>query len=260
MVCAYQSNRGPKRPENQDAVGAFTNQVGVQLFLLADGVASQPGSKQASELVVARMGQAFIETSLQDPAALRQWADAAAKNANQALLLASQAETQQKKMATTLVLALLTSSGVLMVANAGDSRAYLLQATGMTLLTYDHTVKNERLRSAATRYLAPSAEDAALTRYLGVNRSVQLEWRTVTLALTEGLYLTSDGLGKVLTRQEQFQLLSQGVTDWGRLSQAALGERVAAILQTAIDLQVPDNITALLANRVPAVTTGKEDS
>ncbi|MCO0832231.1 protein phosphatase 2C domain-containing protein [Fructobacillus sp. W13] len=249
MAIAYQSDKGPKRAENQDAVGAFYNKAGEPLVLVADGVASQAGSKRASELVVSTLGHAWEQASFEDEQTVKGWLVHQADLANQAILLAGQKDPEVDRMATTLVLAVCLN-GKLLVANAGDSRAYLLHKGKARLLTFDHTLRNELERKSGQVYEESLPDANSLTRYLGVNKTVDLEWTTLVPEKDDWLYLTSDGLSKVLSVDEQVNLIQPGVSRPGNQptlgSVLDLSDRLAVLAKAALARRVPDNITALL--------------
>ncbi|WP_061993426.1 PP2C family protein-serine/threonine phosphatase, partial [Fructobacillus ficulneus] len=209
MAIAYISEKGPLRADNQDAVGAFYNQSGEALVIVADGVASNPGSKQASQIVVETLGKAWQKKNMNDAESVKNWLVHQAELANKAILLAGQKNPNINSMATTVVLAACLVDTIL-VANAGDSRAYLLRDKQAQLLTFDHTLRNELERRSGQVYDEKLPEANSLTRYLGVNHRVDLEWTTFQPQDGDWLYLTSDGLSKVLSIEDQVGLVQPG--------------------------------------------------
>ncbi|MBS9337625.1 PP2C family protein-serine/threonine phosphatase [Fructobacillus parabroussonetiae] len=249
MAIAYQSDKGPARSDNQDAVGAFYNRAGNPLVLVADGVASQEGSKKAARMVVETLGHAWEQVAYDEEEKVKAWLVHQADLANQSILLVGQHDQEVSQMATTLVLAVCLSDKVL-VANAGDSRAYLLRQQQAEMLTFDHTVRNELARQAGEPIDEDIPEADSLTRYLGVNKKVDLEWTTFVPDESDWLYLTSDGLAKVLSIDEQVAILQPGVRRPGNNPQMGsvldISERLSALVKAAIARDVPDNVTALL--------------
>ncbi|MBS9336226.1 PP2C family protein-serine/threonine phosphatase [Fructobacillus papyrifericola] len=249
MAIAYQSDKGPARSDNQDAVGAFYNRAGNPLVLVADGVASQEGSKKAARMVVETLGHAWEQVAYDEETKVKAWLIHQADLANQSILLVGQHDQEVSQMATTLVLAVCLSDRVL-VANAGDSKAYLLRNNQAKQLTFDHTVKNELERRSGEPIDPDLPEADSLTRYLGVNKELDLEWTTFVPDEADWLYLTSDGLEKVLSIDEQVTIIQPGVKRPG--NNPALGsvldisERLSALVKAAVARQVPDNVTALL--------------
>ncbi|MFC4760306.1 PP2C family protein-serine/threonine phosphatase [Fructobacillus durionis] len=249
MAIAYQSDKGPVRPDNQDAVGAFYNRAGDPLVMVADGVGSQKGSKKAAQMVVMALGRAWEQVAINDEQKVKEWLIHQADLANQSILLVGQHDQGISQMATTIVLAVCLHGKVL-VANAGDSRAYLLRKGQARLLTFDHTLKNELERQSGELVDTDLPDADSLTRYFGVNKEVDLEWTTVTPEKGDWLYLTSDGFGKVLSIKEQMDFIQPGERRPGNNpilgSVLDISERLSVLTTAAIARHVPDNVTALL--------------
>lgn len=63
MQIAFHTDSGIKRQENQDYVGAFTNQVNRVMVMVADGVTSTEGGDVASAMAVEHFGHAWEQTT-----------------------------------------------------------------------------------------------------------------------------------------------------------------------------------------------------
>ena len=59
MKYSYLSDVGRSRQKNEDFVGFFTNQVGVSLAIVADGLGGHQGGEVASEMAVSNIGYEF---------------------------------------------------------------------------------------------------------------------------------------------------------------------------------------------------------
>ncbi|MBS9334486.1 protein phosphatase 2C domain-containing protein [Fructobacillus sp. M1-13] len=259
MAIAYQSDKGPARSDNQDAVGAFYNRAGNPLVLVADGVASQEGSKKAAQMVVSTLGHAWEQVAYDEEEKVKAWLIHQADLANQAILLVGEHDQEISQMATTLVLAVSLSQKVL-VANAGDSRAYRFRNRKAQLLTFDHTVKNELARQSGEQVDAALPEANSLTRYLGVNKELNLEWTTFVPEKDDWLYLTSDGMAKVLSIEAQLSIIQPGIRRPANNpimgSVLDISERLSALVKAAIAKNVSDNVTVLIMTDM----TGQRDS
>jgi protein phosphatase len=123
------SDRGLVRPENEDSVYA-----GPQLLAVADGVGGAAAGEVASELAISAMAP-LDKQDLPDPAeALR----AAVGTANELIAASVEADSSRTGMGTTLT-ALLLSGSSLVLAHAGDSRAYVLSDGEFSRITRDDT-------------------------------------------------------------------------------------------------------------------------
>ncbi|MFT9414983.1 protein phosphatase 2C domain-containing protein [Leuconostoc falkenbergense] len=238
MAIAYHTDPGAKRPDNQDYVGAFTNSFGRTMVIVADGVTSNEGGEVASAMTVEHFGHAWESSQLETIVPTIEWLKNQTIIENQTILEAGQRFEELSEMATTLVLAVLFDDQIV-VANLGDSKAFLLQGDELTQLSFDHTLKNEMIRSGAL-----SAEGASnlpnarsVTRFLGVDQHAMLEVIQHEFVDDDMLFLTTDGITKVLTHDE--------IKATMRL-EAPLDIRVFDMIQQANSLGAPDNVTAVL--------------
>ncbi len=184
MVIAYHTDPGAKRPDNQDYVGAFTNSFGRTMVIVADGVTSNEGGEVASAMTVEHFGHAWESSQLETIVPTIEWLKNQTIIENQTILEAGQRFEELSEMATTLVLAVLFDDQIV-VANLGDSKAFLLHGDELTQLSFDHTLKNEMIRSGAL-----SAEGASnlpnarsVTRFLGVDQHAMLEVFSMSLLM-----------------------------------------------------------------------------
>ena len=98
-------------------------------------------------------------------------------------------------MGTTVVLAVAQDNRVT-IAHAGDSRAYLIHGGELSQLTHDHTVVQMLVeRGEITREEALShPQRHYITRAVGVDSEIQVEFSQTELAEGDALLLCSDGL------------------------------------------------------------------
>lgn len=123
-----------KRANNEDR---FVADPAHQIYVVADGMGGQECGEQASGLAVEIIPTLLQQESAQeDPdRAILQALD----SANRAIIEAGRGQTSGRRMGTTAVVAF-HSNGRVVVANLGDSRAYLLRGSDVRQLTVDHTV------------------------------------------------------------------------------------------------------------------------
>ena len=98
-------------------------------------------------------------------------------------------------MGTTIVAVILTES-FSTIAHIGDSRCYILNESGFSQITEDHSLVNELVRTGQI-----SKEDAenhprknVLTRALGTEVFVDMDIKTIVFEEGDFLLLCSDGL------------------------------------------------------------------
>jgi len=242
-----QSQAGPTKSENEDSfltpegLGAadwlpntpeLLSQYGA-LFAVADGVSGGPAGPQASQLAIHTILHRFYT----DPHPNRAQAlHRAVERANEALFAKAQ-QPQCKGMASTVVAAAVRREKVV-IAQVGDSRAYLLREGRLSCLTRDHTWAQERydegLLTAEQRLNHPYRH--ILTRALGKDPQVAVAMHEEQLLPGDALLLCCDGLTDVVPESEIEGALRrfdpQTAADW--------------LVKRATDLEAQDDVTVLV--------------
>ena len=162
LQAAALTDRGQRRKMNEDAVFQFTEstQAGdtIGLYLVCDGMGGHEVGDVASQLavktIVSTLGDLLVyEDPADHPVLLPEatsrtfahWLRDAVVEANETIQTFIDDEPVSK-MGTT-VNAVLIHNNLATIANVGDSRTYLWRQGEITLLTSDHTVVNEMLKS-----------------------------------------------------------------------------------------------------------------
>lgn len=223
---------GLVRSNNEDAYLAAPTVIAV-----ADGVGGEAAGEVASELAVTALVP-LEAAPVGDPlAALR----AAVEAANTSIRTAVEGDVSLTGMGTTLTALLLTGRS-LVLAHAGDSRAYLLHDDEVTQLTRDDTyvqwlvdegcISSEEAgthphRSVVTRVLRGSPVDAT--------------YETRDAIVGDRYLLCSDGLPAAVSDEDVFDTLREypDVT--------ACAERLVTL---ALAGGAPDNVTIVIADVV----------
>ncbi|HVV51390.1 MAG TPA: MFS transporter [Polyangia bacterium] len=164
---------------------------------------------------------------------------AALEAANLAIYKESRRETEERGMGTTATAALIRD-GELLIAQVGDSRAYLFRDNDLERLTRDQSLAVAMMESGA---LSPAELDDfphgnVILQALGVAESVVPVVTKRALKPDDTLLVCSDGL--------------HGYVDDERIRSALrssdqLPARALALIQAALDVGAPDNVTVVLA-------------
>ncbi len=182
---------GRVRGINQDAFLVLEDQG---LYAVADGMGGHRGGEVASQLAVEALRAAYVDRA----------ADALAEaiaEANGRIFDAGAADPNLQGMGTTVVAAAVLADGDadgnrLLVANVGDSRAYLFRDGDLTQLTEDHSMVADLLREG--RITEEEAEvhpqRNIVTRVLGVYDEVEVDFWPVDAVAGDRVLLCSDGL------------------------------------------------------------------
>jgi protein phosphatase len=143
-------------------------------------------------------------------------------------------------MGTTLVAAAIAGSQLL-IANVGDSRAYLLQQNSWQQVTADHSYINELIEKGG---ISPEQAEAPefnrfasiITRAIGVHETVQPDFFEIELADGDLVLLASDGLTRYLDAEDFAALIDP----------ADLEGSCNRLIDSAKSQGGVDNITCLL--------------
>lgn len=157
----------------------------------------------------------------------------------------------QAILATTIV-ALLAHREHFACLWAGDSRAYLLRAGKLSLVTHDHSLVQELVDAGAL-----SPEEArvhprsnVITRAVGADVSIlELDKKSDRLRFGDRFLLCSDGLSKTVPEGDITRLL--GTDD---------GSPAEGLVAAALDRGADDNVTAVTVAIMPNATRNLEDT
>ncbi len=192
------SDRGRKRPSNEDAFG-FSVEQGV--YLVCDGMGGAAAGEVASSLAVDELLRLLSRPAADDKAAgMPSLAEEAIAAANEAIFSRSQRNLKLSGMGTTLV-GLLAEERRVWVLNVGDSRCYRLRNSRLEQITLDHSLVEEQVRlGRMTRAEAlRSPLRNVITRALGTQGRVTSDIFELEAEPGDLFLLCSDGLTRELS-------------------------------------------------------------
>jgi serine/threonine protein phosphatase PrpC len=242
MVCAGATHTGMQREHNEDRLGIFPD---VGLFVVADGMGGAAAGEVAAQMAVDLVSEAFLDSDVTWPLHVGAPAGrglplliAAVRRANHCIHYASRIELAHCGMGTTIV-ALFVRGQRAALAHAGDSRIYRLRGHRLDLMTEDHSLFNECVRSGKANPDRPEdfPYSNLITRALGPSEDVEVEGRVVEVQAGDTFLLCSDGLTGVLSDGDIADILRDCVD---------LDEAAAQLIACANAGGGPDNITAVL--------------
>ena len=237
MKINFQTDVGRKRNTNQDYASVFENQAGVSLAILADGMGGHQAGDVASQMAVNNIGGRWQESAVDSSEKAAQWLIKEIQDENETIYQKGQSKPEYLGMGTTIVsAALLEQSFVL--ANIGDSRAYLIRNGLLLQLTEDHSLVNELVKSGEiTREMAANhPRKNVLTRSLGMPGMVEVDVTNHLWVPDDYILLCSDGLTNMVSEEDILSIL---------LSETSLNEKVSTLIQAANEAGGADNITVL---------------
>jgi len=208
------------------------------LLILADGMGGHADGAEASRLATATLLDLYLSHE-SDP--VINTLQRGLIEANRIIFEKSADMLTAKGMGTTLVAAHIMG-GKMQFAHVGDSRGYLINKTGITQFTEDHSYVASLVKAGviAAEEAEDHPESHVLTRAIGLQESVMVDVSKQPLALKKGDYvlLCCDGLWGVVPDEEILARVRQiGEPD----------EISAKLVKQAVDNGGPDNITVLIA-------------
>lgn len=242
------TDRGLRRAQNEDA---FLVRDDLGLYLVADGMGGHAAGEVAAAIAVREI-ESVVEATREheDKTWPENWQVKLSLNANrlvQAILTAHrkvmatvESASELRGMGATVVAALLDlREATATVAHVGDSRAYLLRAGKLRLLTSDHSWVHEQVVAGLL------SEEAArnhplknvVTRALGGMQEPAVDFVEVKLEDADILLLCSDGLNTMLEDQEIRDIIA---------SSPSLGQAATRLVAAANEHGGLDNITVVL--------------
>jgi serine/threonine protein phosphatase PrpC len=236
VTVAAQSDPGCLRANNEDYFGYDTSR---QLYAVCDGMGGHVGGEIASKLAIQTLLSADspkVEESPSAPKELVLYNLVLA--AHQAVREATRNDQSLRGMGTTLVAAYLDDQRLL-IANVGDSRAYMIRDGGCAQLTTDHSFIEEQIKAGTIKRENARNSPAAsvITRAVGTEEAVKPDLFSLELVDKDIVLLATDGLAPYATPQELAEIIKPDCN---------LRETCAALINLAKSLGAADNVTCLL--------------
>jgi len=242
-AAAAASDRGRKRPSNEDAFG-FSVESGI--YLVCDGMGGAAAGEIASSIAVDEMLRLLDHPPEPDPETVGRTVPAvvteAISVANQAIFSRSLRNDKLSGMGTTLV-GLLVNDRQAWVMNVGDSRCYLFRNRKLEQITLDHSLVEEQVRlGRMTRSEAlRSPLRNVITRALGTQTQVTPDLFEVQPGPGDLFLLCSDGLTRELNDSLIESILALDLP---------LETACARLVESAKRAGGHDNITCILVRAV----------
>ena len=212
------SDIGKRKENNEDYITFFIPEKEKEklesgsLFVLADGVGGasrgEVASKYAADLVLFE----YYQNTKDKPAERLQ---AAFKKASADIHSYAEETDRYTKMATTMVAAVIHNNK-LIVANVGDSRAYIIRQGRIKQLTHDHSVVAEMVRNGTMT--EEEAEKSSirnrLSRSIGGEKNVEVDvFPAYDLEIGDKIILCSDGLSRYAKSEDLVRMTEGSLKD-----------------------------------------------
>ena len=206
----YITDPGLVRERNEDSVSIVENESKEKLMLVADGMGGHKDGEVASHIALNLITERFKKiSSIGNREDAINWIQSTVSEANVEIFKYVSLHKESEGMGTTLVLAVLTPT-FLLIGNIGDSSGYIMKNHKLHKITIDHTLVNLLVKSGEL-----SEEEAknhpkknVLMKALGSNTNVDMDIFNVELNI-DGIFLCSDGLTNMLDDSQITKVLNE---------------------------------------------------
>lgn len=205
FTCAARTDVGVVRSGNEDSYLMGTDRG---LFIVADGMGGHAAGEVASEMATQIIAEQFRPVRGMSDDELMAQLIGAVRGANDAIFRRTIAEHDKRGMGTTsTVLSLLPRRYV--IAQVGDSRAYMLRGGVLTQVTKDHSYVQEQVDAGRLTPEEARVHPYAnvITRCVGSSSDVVPDLYFGSLEPGDILLLASDGLTGMLDDEDVRQIL-----------------------------------------------------
>jgi protein phosphatase len=203
------SDIGKIRQNNEDAFRFGSFDDGVTWAVVCDGMGGAAGGQIASSMAADMVGRKIEKCYHKSMGenSIENMLLSAITTANVTVYDRAIADDFLSGMGTTIVAAVIKND-VASIAHVGDSRAYLIHADELRLLTKDHSLVQEMLDNGQITEAEFEHHPVKniITRALGVAEEIEIEFDTVTLEKGDVLFLCTDGLSGTLEKEEMLKI------------------------------------------------------
>lgn len=213
MKIVAKTDKGLVRENNQDAYAVGELPGEVAWAVVCDGMGGAAGGNIASALAVKVISDKITSSyneKMRD-SSIKNLLDSAITAANIEVYDMAYSRPDLTGMGTTVV-AVVVRDNIAHIAHAGDSRAYIVNDDGVEQITVDHSlVQNLVDRGEITKEEAEHHPNKnVITRALGVDKRIDVDFSEVEMHENETLVLCTDGLSNCVNNAEMAEDIKDG--------------------------------------------------
>lgn len=203
---------GVVRHQNQDAYSAGELPGGVAWAVVCDGMGGANGGDIASttavKVISSRISKAF--RGGMSASSIHAMLESAINAANISVYDMSQEDETLAGMGSTVVACVIVD-GVAHIAHAGDSRAYIFSTERIEQITRDHTYVQRLIEDGTltSEQAKTYPHRHVITRALGVNERLAVDYTDVELTADDAILLCTDGLSGTLEDSDMLKIFSE---------------------------------------------------
>lgn len=203
---------GKTRAANEDAFKYGFFDDGTSWAVVCDGMGGVHGGKIASSTAIEMVSQKIrkcYNPSMQI-SSIENLLLSSITTANCIVYDRGNADKELEGMGTTIVAAIIKNNEAC-IAHVGDSRAYLISNGTIKRITKDHSLVQEMLDlgEITENEFEHHPRKNIITRAMGVDEKIEIEFNTVELKSGDALILCSDGLSGLISKKEILDIYNQ---------------------------------------------------
>ena len=232
------SDVGKVRKDNEDSFYIPSQDDEIKLFLIADGIGGQNHGKLASMMTIDDIIKFFIQNE-KNYSDYKELMHMAILHANESVKSFSMTRPEFSGMGTTLVSALIKDDNVIL-ANAGDSRCYMIRNGIISQLTVDNSYVQYLLQKGAISAVEAQnhPQRNLITKAIGLEDNIDIEIDSEKLYQGDILLLCTDGITTMLSDEEILHIILK--------KKGNIQEATEYLVKMAKENGGTDNITAIL--------------
>ncbi len=211
MLFSMKTDKGIVREQNQD--GYFVTAIDENTFfaVVCDGMGGPNAGDVASKLAVSNISERFISAWRQgiSLSSVKNILITALNAANIVIFDEAAENPEYEGMGTTAVAAYVSGNDAI-IANIGDSRAYIID-NGIKQITKDNSLVQEMIDSGklAQEDLKFFPYKNVITRALGIEEHIEIDFFETKISDGNRLLLCSDGLTNYVSDSDIFNISNE---------------------------------------------------
>lgn len=230
------------REKNQDFFMTGTNQQGLLIGVMCDGMGGYLGGEIAAKMFTTKLIHLFSEQqfNFDQKDIFQQELEKLVDSACQVLNTYRQ-HPELSDMGTTMVACVITPNNEAFILNVGDSRCYYLSSKSFSQITQDQNIQNyvQAMNKTGTTTLTGMnwTHRNVLYSAIGPKKNYILNFFRVGISHNCMFILTSDGLHNMLNEQDFKTLAIRPLT---------AHQRANDLVKISLNRKTKDNTTALI--------------
>lgn len=200
---------GRTRIANEDAYRFGTFDDGASWAIVCDGMGGVHGGKIASSTAIDMVSQKIRKcyNPSMGMASVENLLLSSITTANCIVYDRGLGDSELEGMGTTIV-AVIIKNGEACIAHVGDSRAYKISDGKIQLITKDHSLVQEMLDlgQITQSEFENHPRKNIITRAMGVEEKIEIEFNTVEFGADDVLILCSDGLSGLVEQKDLLEI------------------------------------------------------